>query len=300
MEYQRILSRFIPVLRDINGNAIVDFSAKNPLKITRSVNHRPSFSLVRLGKTSILKDITALFNILPYKTLFSDPVSQRSILAVFRHTRVPKPLIAELDQIKHSHYSTYLHILAVSALTVKISLDVPHSHLDPQHAACLGLTHDVGKSRIPSAILEKIGPLTQEEFHIIQTHPVIEYHLMSYYFDHQNPRVAAMAFTHHERPDGSGYPRGIHRVNNYVQAIMPCDVFDALTSERPYRSSPYTPRSALNLLWEESCNGRMNQMFVMCLICYMRQQKPHFEELNVSSEQRDAPPLVNYYGMRAP
>ena len=122
--------------------------------------------------------------------------------------------------------------------------------------------------------------------------------LVSCYLNTTKSFLARSALCHHERLDGSGYPLGIAKINNYVQTIIPCDIFDALISHRPYRSAPFTIRAALDLLLEESNKGRISKKFVKCMISYSRKDKPHYNDVKPSQIKRDAPPKINYYGVR--
>ena len=186
----------------------------------------------------------------------------------------------------------------VAALSIKICLDLNNDKFDPHRIAKIGLVHDIGKSRLPVEIIEKDKPLTHEEFKIIQTHPWIDHLLVSHYLNNTQSFLAKAALCHHERLDGSGYPLGTAQINNYVQTIIPCDIFDALISPRPYRSEPFTIRAALDLLLNESKKGKINNKFVKCLISYSRKDKPHYKDVKPSQTNRDAPPRINYYGIR--
>lgn len=106
--------------------------------------------------------------------------------------------------------------------------------------------HDVGKVGIPDNILLKKGKLTPKEYDVIKTHCKLGYELLDG-GDSQLLKIAkTIALTHHERWDGSGYPSGIKGddipVTGRITAI--CDVFDALTSERPYKK-PWTVKEAV-------------------------------------------------------
>lgn len=99
--------------------------------------------------------------------------------------------------------------------------------------------HDIGKVGIPDLILLKPGRLTPEEFTVMQQHSVIGYQVLN---ASQSPllRVAAeIAHTHHEKFDGSGYPRGLagEDIPLFGRIVAVADVFDALTSERPYKKA---------------------------------------------------------------
>lgn len=106
-----------------------------------------------------------------------------------------------------------------------------------------GFLHDLGKVGIPDGVLTKPGPLTDEEFEVIKTHPNQGARLLA-----GNPVGAIVRpaiLMHHERPDGNGYPEGLHgaRIPWIAQLIAVADAFDAMTSERPYRSGMPIPEA---------------------------------------------------------
>lgn len=109
--------------------------------------------------------------------------------------------------------------------------------------------HDIGKIAIPEAILLKPGKLSPEEFTIIKTHTVLGYELLR---DSQSRYLALgamIAHTHHERWDGSGYPRGIAgpAIPLAGRIVSIVDVFDALVSDRPYKPA-WTREAALEFI----------------------------------------------------
>lgn len=100
------------------------------------------------------------------------------------------------------------------------------------------LFHDFGKLLIDTAILQKKGKLTDEEFENIKEHPVLGYDVLCKYSDISN-NAKIIALQHHERLDGSGYPKGIKSedITTYSKIVAISDVYDALTAERCYRKS---------------------------------------------------------------
>jgi len=103
-----------------------------------------------------------------------------------------------------------------------------------QYAAAM---HDTGKIGIPSDILTKPGRLNTAEWEIMKTHAKIGYELLSF-SDHPILKMAAdVALHHHEKWDGSGYPDGIsgEKISLSARIVAVADVFDALTSDRPYK-----------------------------------------------------------------
>ncbi|MGA1874993.1 MAG: MASE3 domain-containing protein [bacterium] len=97
------------------------------------------------------------------------------------------------------------------------------------------LLHDIGKIGIPDSILHKPGPLTPEEWEIMRQHPVHAYNMLSPIF-YLRPALD-IPYEHHERWDGSGYPRGLkgEQIPPAVRIFSVVDVWDALSSDRPYR-----------------------------------------------------------------
>jgi putative nucleotidyltransferase with HDIG domain len=114
------------------------------------------------------------------------------------------------------------------------------------------LLHDVGKLSVPPAVLLKAGPLTEEEFERVRRHPVAGVHMLR---SLDVPReVLPSVLHHHERWDGTGYPRGRkgERIPLAARILTVADSFDAMTSIRPYRA-PRSPDSALDEL--RRCSG---------------------------------------------
>jgi hypothetical protein len=99
-----------------------------------------------------------------------------------------------------------------------------------------GFLHDLGKIGIPDAVLRKAGALNDDEYAIVRTHPELGWRMLS---GHPLAElVEAAVYSHHERPDGKGYPRGLQAGEIHLDAriVGICDAFDAMTSNRPYRS----------------------------------------------------------------
>lgn len=126
--------------------------------------------------------------------------------------------------------------------------------------------HDVGKIAIPDRILHKPGPLTPNERQVIQTHAEIGRRLLAGSGEETLELAATIAWTHHERLDGSGYPRGLRgqHVPLAGQIAAVADVFEALISERPYRPAFPLPR-ALEILSSQR-SGQLDLELVDALV----------------------------------
>ena len=118
-----------------------------------------------------------------------------------------------------------------------------------------GLLHDIGKLSVPLDILQKPGPLTDEEFVEIREHPESGRRLLDELGGFPET-VKRLVSDHHERLDGTGYPAGLEGGDLAIETrvLAACDVYDALVSDRVYRSA-WTPERALALLHEEAGTG---------------------------------------------
>jgi len=107
--------------------------------------------------------------------------------------------------------------------------------------------HDIGKIAIPDVILKKPGRLTADEYAIIKTHAEIGYGILKAADEFSD--LAEIVLSHHERWDGSGYPRGLSRngIPLFSRIIGVADAFEAMTSERPYRGAMSLPAAIAEL-----------------------------------------------------
>jgi len=143
--------------------------------------------------------------------------------------------------------------LARHAVALGKALGLGESDLQALHRG--GYLHDVGKVGVPDAVLLKRGPLTSDEFALMKKHPDIGDSLCAPLQSLRNVRPIIRC--HHERLDGSGYPQGLRGedVPLLAQIVGICDVFDALTSHRPYRPALSASDAARHLL-EDAASGK--------------------------------------------
>jgi len=146
-----------------------------------------------------------------------------------------------LHVIRMSHYSQLI------ALKAGLSADWCETLL---HAAPM---HDVGKIGIPDAVLQKPGKLDAEEWAIMQSHTEIGAEIIGEDGSELLDMAREVARSHHEKWDGSGYPRGLkgREIPLAARIVALADVFDALTSERPYKKA-WPVEQATNLIREQS------------------------------------------------
>ncbi len=140
-------------------------------------------------------------------------------------------------------HETEDHSRRVANLTVALArhLGVPEEQVE--HMKRGALLHDIGKMGVPDAILNKAGPLTDEERAVIQRHPSDAYHILAP-ITYLGPALD-IPLAHHERWDGSGYPAGLRgeAIPFAARIFAVVDVWDALTNDRPYREAWETERA---------------------------------------------------------
>jgi len=170
------------------------------------------------------------------------------------------------------------HTQRVTELTVRIAQQIGIQEEDIVNIRRGALLHDIGKMGIPDKILLKPGPLDEDEWKIMKNHSSIAYNLL-YPITYLRPALDVPLY-HHEKYDGSGYPNGLkdEQIPIAARIFAIVDVWDALTSDRPYRSawsnkkalkylkdqsgSHFDPRVVevfLNLIQNEMINGKTNQ-----------------------------------------
>ena len=196
----------------------------------------------------------------------SKPVHPHELRARVRSLARVKHLIDALDSAEAAFMTLALTIeardpytkghcerLARHAVRLGRALGVPADDLEALHRG--GYLHDVGKVGIPDAVLLKPGPLTGEEAQMMRQHPEIGDGLCAPLQSLR--RVRPIILCHHERLDGSGYPAGLRGddVPLLAQIVGIVDVYDALTSQRPYRLA-LTPHDATAHLLGDAEAGR--------------------------------------------
>ena len=153
-----------------------------------------------------------------------------------------------LDDVRRYHEGTYQHCLLVTGVAVAFGIGIKFSDADLMRLGLAATLHDVGKARIPLAILDKRGRLDQSEQAIMNRHPVIGYELLEPIPDMSSEILDGVRH-HHEYLDGSGYPDGLTapEISDLVRLLTISDIFAALVERRPYRA-PMSKQDAYNIL----------------------------------------------------
>ncbi len=211
------------------------------------------FQEVRMGKALQLDEVGSLV----------DDINQ-SI------TRNPEAFLS-ISRFKTMDNYTYLHSVAVCALMIALGKQLGLDQALLKDMGMAGLLHDVGKMMIPDEVLNKPGRLTDEEFVIIKNHPQLGLKILK---GSQGVCEIAMdvCLHHHERMDGTGYPDKLlgDTLSLYARMGAVCDVYDAITSVRCYKSG-WEPAEAIRKMaeWQEGhFDNRVFHAFVKTIGIY--------------------------------
>ena len=152
------------------------------------------------------------------------------------------------------------HTQRVTEMAVQLARKLGCTDEEVLHIRRGALLHDMGKMGIPDEILQKPGPLTREEWSIMRKHPLYAYQMLSPI--HYLNQSLIIPYCHHERWDGSGYPQGLkgEEIPLFARLFAVVDVWDALSSDRPYRKR-LPPQEVATYLQDEA--GRLFDPFIV-------------------------------------
>ena len=179
--------------------------------------------------------VESFFNEIELGGVF-DPESARPIVRriIAAFTEQSHLAVKLLDLDRADRY-TYRHSINVGLLYLMLSSDTAASEHDLEEVVFGAMLHDLGKARVGAAIINKPGPLNDDEKRTMHMHPIWSHEMLGE--AGASPAVAAIARHHHERPNGQGYPDGLvgDAVTYHARLAAICDVYDAVTSKRSYK-----------------------------------------------------------------
>jgi len=265
---------------------------------TNSQTSYKTYSLFNYG--SVKKDILNSLQEHHYPVIFAEQEKTNTIMQILEDVYLMLPVLESLEYFKGYDSYTYRHILMVFALSTLLSIDLLTDKTERDALIkefLAGPTHDFGNICVPLDILQKKVPITQRERNVLEHHALAGYVLLSYYYRDKHNFFARVARDHHERKNGSGYPRHIKLREQLIEIVSVTDVYDALISPRPYRPISYDNRTALEEITAMAERGQFNWKVVKALVALNRASKPHFDTCIISLEKRGTPPPHNTYGI---
>jgi putative nucleotidyltransferase with HDIG domain len=173
--------------------------------------------------------------------------------------------LISLARLKSADDYTYMHSVAVCAMMIALARQL---HLNEELVSLCGmagLMHDLGKAVMPLNVLNKPGKLSDAEYVTIKSHPE-EGHKLLLAAGNVDPLVLDVCLHHHEKTDGSGYPKGLkdEQISLFAKMGAVCDVYDAITSNRPYKKG-WDPAESLRKM-AEWANGHFDQQVFQAFV----------------------------------
>ena len=158
--------------------------------------------------------------------------------------------LISLARLKTADDYTYMHSVAVCAMMIALARQLGLDGEAVRAAGVAGLLHDMGKALLPPGVLSKPGKLTIAEFAIVRGHPELGHRIL---VSGSNASQISLdvCLHHHEKMDGTGYPEGLkgRQISLYARMGAICDVYDAITSNRPYKAG-WDPAESMRKMGE--------------------------------------------------
>ena len=176
----------------------------------------------------------------------------------------------DINELKTSDEYTFKHSVDVATIAMILGKQQGLSKQQVYELGVSGLLHDVGKTRIPTEILNKPARLNDDEFAIMKQHSVYGYHMLEKKGEF-NKEICYAVLQHHEKINGKGYPLGFNekQITPYAKILSVADIYDALVTERPYKSA-FSQRDAVEMIMSMTGELDMTAMksFLESMILY--------------------------------
>lgn len=176
-----------------------------------------------------------------------------------------RELVDCINKVRAVDQYTYFHSMNVSVLAMLIGMWLGYSQSDIELLTEAGVLHDIGKAKIPIQILQKPGKLTDKEMELMKKHAEIGLIMVDGTKEYNNGVRAGIAY-HHERMDGTGYPKGLkgNEIHEFARIISVADIFDAMTARRVYKE-PISPFKVIQM-FQTSFFGELDYSIVKVFI----------------------------------
>ncbi|MDD3172849.1 MAG: HD-GYP domain-containing protein [Herbinix sp.] len=221
---------------------LIDFGI-NEIKIYDSIENSDKFTQLEKNYTEAILKVKELLREVALGN--NDNIKNvASFLSkqIYKNISESDNIIQYLQRIRNIDEYTYTHCINVAFYSMLIGVWINLKKNEIEELICASLLHDIGKTKIPSLVLNKKGKLDANEYEIIKNHSVLGYEIIKEIPDF-SLHVKKAILLHHERIDGSGYPFGLKgdAICLYAKIISIADVYDAMTQNRIYKNkvSPF-------------------------------------------------------------
>ncbi|WP_196592782.1 HD-GYP domain-containing protein [Pectinatus sottacetonis] len=208
----------------------------------------PNDIVCEATRIAAIKNLSNSLDELEKKGILLVDKLQSSIISIIKEIMKNKDNLVQMTDIRTHDSYTMVHSVNVAVLSSLIGVLYNLSYRDLEELTLGAMLHDIRKTSIPVEILNKSTTLSEDEFSFIRKHPVFSMQKLRK-AGHFSNNIIDIAGQHHEKIDGTGYPYKLvdKQINFYAKIVAIADVYDALTSVRPYKKA-YKPHIAYNIM----------------------------------------------------
>jgi putative nucleotidyltransferase with HDIG domain len=238
----------------------------SPVRVSASEENDRAKKIIKSSK----KAVASMFHEMRMGKAVNQQVALQLVDDIADSVARNEGALISLVRLKNKDDYTYMHSVAVCALMVALSKELGLSEIETKSAGMAGLLHDIGKAGIPNEVLNKPGALTDEEFTLVKEHPQ-RGHAMLLQGQVTDELVLDVCLHHHEKVNGMGYPHKLkaEEISLFAKMGAVCDVYDAITSNRPYKDG-WEPGVSLHRMaqWTDHFDDTVFKAFVKSVGIY--------------------------------
>lgn len=239
---------------------------ENPTRISAIEEHDRAKRIISASKTAV----ASMFHDVRMGKAVSSEVAMSLVDDIADSIARNEGALISLVRLKNKDDYTYMHSVAVCALMVALARGLSLPKEDIRRAGLAGLLHDIGKAAISMDVLNKPGALTEDEFTLVKLHPE-RGHALLLEANITDEIVLDVCLHHHEKMNGLGYPHQLkaEKISLFARMGAVCDVYDAITSNRPYKAG-WEPGVSLQRMaqWADHFDDRIFKAFVKSVGIY--------------------------------
>ncbi len=252
--------------QDIPEEKFIEEAKISPTRVSAAEENARAKKIIKSSK----KAVASMFHEMRMGKAVNQEAAMQLVDDIAESVARNEGALISLVRLKNKDDYTYMHSVAVCALMVALAKQLGLSEIETKRAGLAGLLHDIGKAGIPNEVLNKPGALTDEEFTLVKEHPQ-RGHAMLIQGEVVDEVVLDVCLHHHEKVNGMGYPHKLKsdEISLFAKMGAVCDVYDAITSNRPYKAG-WEPGVSLHRMaqWADHFDDSVFKAFVKSVGIY--------------------------------